>query len=276
MLIPIGQFSKMVRLSVKALRLYADRGLLLPAYTDSETSYRYYKASQAKRAEIIRILRSVDMPLNEILDVLDAGEPAEAGNILLVHRERMEDRLRMQERMLVYLETLIENKERIMPHEITVIPASPILVAGVRMHTALSTIKTDVGQGFSKIMQGIGEKRYVPAGPPMLVYHDVVDEESDGEVEVCIPVQTTFASGDDFQCHQLEADQVATTVHHGPYEELSSAYHSMLAWIGESAYELAGSPREIYLNDPRTVSPDQLQTKLEFPVVARVAKEAGE
>ena len=110
----------------------------------------------------------------------------------------------------------------------------------------------------------------------MLVYHDVVDEESDGEVEVCIPVQTTFASGDDFQCHQLEADQVATTVHHGPYEELSSAYHSMLAWIGESAYELAGSPREIYLNDPRTVSPDQLQTKLEFPVVARVAKEAGE
>ena len=156
MLIPIGQFSKMVRLSVKALRLYADLGLLLPAYTDSETSYRYYKASQAKRAEIIRILRSVDMPLNEILDVLDAGEPAEAGNILLVHRERMEDRLRMQERMLVYLETLIENKERIMPHEITVIPASPILVAGVRMHTALSTIKTDVGQGFSKIMQGIG------------------------------------------------------------------------------------------------------------------------
>jgi effector-binding domain-containing protein len=257
----------MVRLSVKALRLYADRGLLLPAYTDSETGYRYYKASQAKRAEIIRILRSVDIPLNEIVEVLDARESAEAGNILLVHRERMEDRLRTQERMLIYLESLIENKERIMPYEIVVAPASPLTVAGVRMHTALETIKVDVGQGFSKIMQGIGEKRYVPAGPPMLVYHDVIDEENDGEVEVCIPVQASFPSSDGFQCHKLEEDQVATTVHCGPYEELSSAYHSTLAWIEENTYQLAGSPREIYLNDPRMVGPDELQTKLEFPVV---------
>src|SRR5688500_15294014 len=120
MLIPIGQFSKMVRLSVKALRLYADRGLLLPAYTDPETSYRYYKSSQAKRAEIIRILRSVDMPLDEILEVLDAGEPIEAEALLLAHRERMAAQLRMQQRMLIYLESLIENKERIMPYEITV------------------------------------------------------------------------------------------------------------------------------------------------------------
>ncbi len=266
MLIPIGQFSKMVRLSVKALRLYADRGLLLPAYTDPETSYRYYRASQSKRAEIIRILRSVDMPLNEIIEVLDAGEPVEAADLLLVHRERMADRLKIQERMLIYLESLIENKERIMPYEIAVAPASPLTVAGVRMHTALKSIKVDVGQGFSKIMQGIVEKRYIPAGPPMLVYHDVIDEENDGEVEVCIPVQASFPSSDGFQCHELKADQVATTVHYGPYEELSSAYHSMLAWISENAYQLAGSPREIYLNDPRMVSPDELRTKLEFPV----------
>lgn len=273
MLIPIGQFSKMVRLSVKALRLYADRGLLLPAYTDPETSYRYYKPSQAKRAEIIRILRSVDMPLNEILQVLGAEEPAEASALLLAHRERMAEQLRMQQRMLVYLESLIENKERIMPYEITVAAAVPLTVAGIRMHTCLDSIKDDIGQGFARIMQGIQSQLYTPAGPPMLVYHDVIDEENDGEVEVCIPVKEAFTASGDFQCHTLDADHVATMVHFGPYEELSSAYHTMLAWIAENAYQLAGSPREIYLNDPRMVSPDKLQTKLEFPVAKCVGEQ---
>lgn len=274
MLIPIGQFSNMVRLSVKALRLYADKGLLLPARIDPDTGYRYYKTSQAKRAEIIRILRSVDMPLDEIRDVLEAEGSAGATDKLLVHRQRMEDRLRTQERMLIYLESLIDNKERIMPYEIVVTPVKSQIVGGVRMHTSLKTIKADVGLGFTKIMQGIGEHRYVPSGPPMLVYHDVIDEENDGEIEVCIPVQSAFRESEDLLCHELNAGDVATTVHHGPYEELSSAYHSMLAWITENDYRLDGSPREIYLNDPRVVSPDKLQTRLEFPIARRELQES--
>jgi len=265
MLIPIGQFSKMVRLSVKALRLYAEQGLLIPAHIDSETNYRYYKASQAKRAEIIRILRSVDMPLKDISDLLEAdSESAEA--LLQSHRSRILSQLQAQERMLVYLKSLIENRERIMPYEITVSSASPVLVAGVRMHTNLTKIKGDIEQAFGKIWQGIMGKRFEPAGPPMLVYHSVIDEVNDGDVEVCLPVMKEFAADEDYGCHTLAANDVATTVHHGPYEELSSAYHSMHAWIAEHGYQLIDSPREVYLNDPREVSPDQLQTKLEFPV----------
>lgn len=50
------------------------------------------------------------------------------------------DRLRMQERMLIYLVSLIENKERIMPYEISVDTAPALIGAGVRMHTAIHTI----------------------------------------------------------------------------------------------------------------------------------------
>lgn len=40
---PIGPFSEMTRLSVKALRIYDDMGLLPPAMVDDASGYRYYE-----------------------------------------------------------------------------------------------------------------------------------------------------------------------------------------------------------------------------------------
>jgi len=40
----------MTRLSVKALRLYDENGLLPPAHVDPSSGYRYYDFGQANRA----------------------------------------------------------------------------------------------------------------------------------------------------------------------------------------------------------------------------------
>ncbi|GIE82066.1 hypothetical protein Aph02nite_80160 [Actinoplanes philippinensis] len=42
-LIPIGRFSRMSRLSIKALRFYAEQGLIVPAWVDPSSGYRYYR-----------------------------------------------------------------------------------------------------------------------------------------------------------------------------------------------------------------------------------------
>ena len=41
-LVPIGDFSRMTHLSVKALRFYHDQGLLEPARIDPSSGYRFY------------------------------------------------------------------------------------------------------------------------------------------------------------------------------------------------------------------------------------------
>ncbi|MBM4203812.1 MAG: MerR family DNA-binding transcriptional regulator [Gammaproteobacteria bacterium] len=46
----ICQFSQATRLSIKALRLYADRGLLNPVHIDPESGYRYYASDQLIQA----------------------------------------------------------------------------------------------------------------------------------------------------------------------------------------------------------------------------------
>ena len=65
-LMSIGRFSRASRLSVKALRLYDAEGLLAPAWVDPASGYRHYRPEQVRRAEAIRVPRTVDMPLARV------------------------------------------------------------------------------------------------------------------------------------------------------------------------------------------------------------------
>ncbi|MEU5869623.1 MerR family DNA-binding transcriptional regulator [Nonomuraea sp. NPDC047529] len=67
---PIGQFARLGRLSIKQLRHYAELGLLVPAYVDEHTGYRYYRHKQARDALSIGLLRSLAVPLAVIAQVL--------------------------------------------------------------------------------------------------------------------------------------------------------------------------------------------------------------
>jgi DNA-binding transcriptional MerR regulator len=48
-LVSIGEFARLSRLSPKALRLYDELGLLVPAEVDAETGYRWYADTQLER-----------------------------------------------------------------------------------------------------------------------------------------------------------------------------------------------------------------------------------
>jgi len=83
-LLTIGAFARTSRLSIKALRLYDEIGLLPPTWTDPETGYRYYEPGQLDRARLVAWLRRLDMPLARIRHVCDLGEtdrPAAAAEI---------------------------------------------------------------------------------------------------------------------------------------------------------------------------------------------------
>ena len=261
-LVPIGRFSKMTRLSIKALRHYDEIGLLEPAEVDSQSGYRYYRLAQANVAEAIRTLRSIDMPLDEISLVLASDEPDIMRKQLDVHRERLEERLADQQRMLTYLQRLIDQEVSIMPYEITVKDVPPIDVASLRVHTSLDKIGEDLGMGFGKVIAASGS----PAGMPFIVFHDVIDEETDGDIEICIPVLAPIAPTGDVVGRRIEGGSMATTTHKGPYDQISPAYHTITGWVQDHGHEFAGPPREIYLNDPATVAPEELLTEVQWPI----------
>ncbi|MGL4574362.1 MAG: MerR family transcriptional regulator [Burkholderiaceae bacterium] len=93
-LMPIGTFASATQLSAKALRLYADNGLLVPAFVDDATGYRYYRPEQVREARLVRVLRDMDMPLAEIARCL--AQPSNTAAIAAEHMESSSRRFAQQ------------------------------------------------------------------------------------------------------------------------------------------------------------------------------------
>lgn len=83
----IGRFAQLSGLSIHALRHYDDVGLLAPAVVDAATGYRRYRRGQIPRARLISSLRWIDLPVDEIRQVL--GGQAATEEVLERHRERL-------------------------------------------------------------------------------------------------------------------------------------------------------------------------------------------
>lgn len=77
----IGEFSKMSRLSPKALRLYDELGLLAPVRVDDSSGYRFYDTGQLEQARLVAAPRRLQMPLVEIKVILELVPAAAAERI---------------------------------------------------------------------------------------------------------------------------------------------------------------------------------------------------
>ena len=105
-LVSIGRFAVLSGLTVKALRLYDKRGVLRPALVDFATGRRYYSPDQVGVAERIRLLRSLDMSLDDIRVVLHATDGTARRAALAQHRRRIEGQIDRHRRALTILQAL--------------------------------------------------------------------------------------------------------------------------------------------------------------------------
>jgi len=89
-LLTVGRVAGRTGLSTKALRHYDRVGLLRPASVDPATGYRLYREEQVAEARLVHLLRSVELPLDQVAAAVRAwkdGEPA--AEILSAHRSRL-------------------------------------------------------------------------------------------------------------------------------------------------------------------------------------------
>lgn len=267
-LIPIGRFSRVSRLSIKAPRHYDDAGLLVPAWVDPSSGYRYYAYAQTTQAEVIRVLRSLEMPLDEIGEVLAAPDDDVVAKVMARHHARLEDQVAHHSRMLAFLRRLIEEEGRPMPYEVTVKEIPAQYVAVLRRRVTAQTMGDDVGAAFGALMGAVGRSGAGFAGPPFLMMTEVVDADSGaGEIEVGIPVATPFAESGDISGEEWPAHLVAATLHRGRYDEDGPAYAAVEHWVQAHGHTSTGAPREIYLTSPAdTPDPADYLTEIQFPI----------
>lgn len=110
-LVPIGRFARLAGLTVPQLRLYDRRGLLVPAARDGRSGYRYYSQAQAAAARVIALLRSIDVPLADIQELLASPEPERVRRVFAEHRRRVERRLDEARTALESIDRIISEGE---------------------------------------------------------------------------------------------------------------------------------------------------------------------
>ena len=155
--------------------------------------------------------------------------------------------------------------------EVTVKKTEPRTVAFVAMKGPYTLIEGT----FGKLFGWIGEKGYIPAGPPMGVYFNAPGEVPDEELlwEIQCPIGGDVApSGPDERglgVKWVEGAEVAATMYKGPYDQVAATWYALADWIMENGYDIADVGEEVYLSDPDKTPPEELITELRCVVRKR-------
>lgn len=261
----IGEFSRMTRLSVKALRLYDEQDLLKPAQIDPATSYRYYGAEQVAAAKLIWRLRSVEMPLQDIKSFLELTDPGARDELLARHRRRLEQRGQIIRDAAERVMLIGTEKEVLMEYKVEETELGDVAVLGIRVKTSLARISEDVGRCFGAIYGYAGPAGLTPAGPPFILYF-TMEMAEEFEMEVCAPVMGEGKGEGEIEYHTVAGGKFVTTKHIGAYDEIGGAYEALVTYAKEKGLNMTMPAREVYLTDPNQVkSPAENVTEVLIP-----------
>lgn len=265
-LLPIGRFSQITRLSIRMLRHYDEVGLLKPAMVDPDSGYRYYSLSQLNEAQRIRLLRSLEMPLEEIRELLLAPDARAIQERLERHKNRLEQQIAQYQQVIAALESLEAHPlSEAYPVQVRQEAAQAVLTK--RLRTSFEAMKQGLGLVFAELYAAINRQGLRPVGPPFVFYHSAEFSEDDLEYEPGIPTERLAAAPAGLSAYWLPASTVLYTLHPGSYDTIERAYQALTAWMQEHGHVAAGPPREVYLVGKGQVeNPAEYRTELVWPI----------
>ncbi|HEX2034260.1 MAG TPA: MerR family transcriptional regulator [Chloroflexota bacterium] len=264
-MLKIGDFSRLGRVTVKALRHYDRIGLLRPGLVDRCTGYRYYSLDQLPRLNRILALKDLGLSLDEIGRLVDDAVPAaEIRRLLEGKRVALRQRLREEHARLSRVEARlrqIEMEGHMPDYEVVLKSVEPLTIAGAReVVPTIDQMPARCAALYEAVVGWIRRAGARPAGPCLGLYHNSGYTERDIDTEMAVPVNPTSLNGDRgdgvVAVRELPAvPTMASALHRGPYEDLVLAWQALAGWIEANGYRMAGPEREIYLRVPHEGEP---------------------
>jgi DNA-binding transcriptional MerR regulator len=265
-LLSIGAFARRTRLSIKALRLYAELALLEPAWIDPETGYRFYSPEQGDRARLIGLLRRLDMPLARIGQVLELDGPAAAREIAAFWVE-VEAATAVKRRLVAYLERHLEGRGEPM-YAVETRDITEQHVATLTRSLTVGALPAFIEDGYGRLAKHLTEAGAERDGAFFVIYHGEVNDDSDGPVELCLPFRGEVPAAGEIEVRSEPAHREAvTTITRAQvaFPAILDAYEAVESWIQREGLEIAASPREVYFTD-EDVAPDEPFCDIAFPI----------
>lgn len=260
----IGLFSQMNHVTIKTLRHYDDIGLLHPEHIDKENGYRYYTSKQLPILHEILALRQMGFSLEEIKKVQEGMSVEE----LLLHKKaELIKRIAEENMKLSQVEYYLIHKGGDRSYNVILKELPEVIVASMRTiipnYNALFNIVPPMGREMERLGCVCAVPEYC-----FNIYHDGEYREENIDVEVCEAVTEMKEDSEMITFKTIKkVEMAACTLHKGPYEDFPKAYGAILRWMEENGFEIAGYPRESYIDGIwNKDTPEEWLTEIQFPV----------
>jgi DNA-binding transcriptional MerR regulator len=265
-LITIGVFARRSRLSMKALRLYERHGLLVPARVDDHNGYRYYREQQLGTARLIAQLRRLDMPLAEVAAVLaESGE--RRAELLHSYWDEVERRIASQRELAAHLQMRISGADPV-SGEIRERDQPARLVITEQRRVGVDELAGWLGRAMWRLAGSAGEYGGIVA-PQFVVYHGEVNQDSDGPVEICTPIDPAVDVAGAVPVRREPAHrEVYLRLRKAQvgYPQILSTFDSLAAWLAREGINPSAPPREIYFTDFISAAATDEVCDVAFPI----------
>jgi len=243
--VTIGDFSRAAHLSIKTLRHYHEVGLLVPAEVDPDSGYRYFSEEQIPVAQVIRRLRSLQMPVAEVKSVLSAPDSASRNKLIVGHLDRLEAELAATRAAVGELRDLLERPAaRPAVEHRTVAPAPAIGIEEIVDRDDLLTCWHGALGELDATARSQGLNRTGPLGG---LYAGEIFQHGSGRSTVFIPIEGSARTAGRVTSFVVPGAELAVVRHHGPLDGIDLTYGELGGYVMRHEIGVDGPLRETYL-----------------------------
>jgi DNA-binding transcriptional MerR regulator len=268
----IGEFARLGQVSPRMLRHYDEIGLLKPSWTDPQTGYRSYEVAQLGRLHRLLAMRDLGLTLEQIRPLLDGNPSVEQLRGMLRLRQAQiaqdvaDEQARLR-RVEAHLRAL-EGSPSMPATDVVVKETQPLRIAEAT--TTAPGFGPMLGDAFARLYPRVIAHLGQAGARPGLCVAWYEEPRDDGSVVVHAGFDVgdqVVTGGGDVHVTELPVVEVASVVHRGPMDGIELVYESLVRWIDDSGYRLAGRSRELYHeHDDDDASRDV--TELQMPIAS--------
>ena len=234
---------------------------------DPDTGYRRYTTTQIPTAQIIRRFRDLDMPVDEVRQVLAAPDLETRNELIAGHLNRLEEGLTRTQGAVSSLRDLLAR------------PAPPGLADIGRLRVdatpaAAITDAVDIEDAGPWYQGALGElyatmdaQSLSPEGPSGGIFATELFSRGLGQATLFVPCTGRVRPTGRVTSLVAPPAEFATIIHPGPHTDIDRAYGSLATYVTQHALAVEGPIREYYLTYRHdTADTSQWRTQICWPI----------
>ena len=291
MLLKIGDFARLSRVSVKTLRYYDEIGLLVSSEVDAFTNYRYYTVDQLARIHRIMALRELGLSLEQIKQMLDADLSVEQiQGMFELRKAELEQHVHETQARLAQVQfrlRMLKVEDQMPTIDIQVTEVAPFTGLTDRQRFRVEPDTLNLGSGSETpaargrmYLEALTHHK-LPLNPPVAIYYNLDFEAEYVDNKTILPLESkpdeeiVLADNTVMLWETiLGLPQAAAYIFTGPYDHLPEQLLVVERWMAENGYQRGEQARAIFHRGPMHFGPqNEFVTEVQIEILPKSEEE---